>query len=66
MNRLMLVNSETFKSTMTTSWKTLAAGMERILQSSTIKMERKFAVTETKLYVTVVTVVTITEIEIRF
>ena len=66
MNRLMLVNSETFKSIMTTSWKTLAAGMERILQSSTIKMERKFAVTDTKLYVTVVTVVTITEIEIRF
>ena len=29
-------------------------------------MERKFAVTDTKLYVTVVTVVTITEIEIRF
>ena len=26
MNRLMLVNSETFKSTMTKSWKTLAAG----------------------------------------
>ena len=29
-------------------------------------MERKFAVTDTKLYVTVVTVVTITKIEIRF
>ena len=29
-------------------------------------MEKKFAVTDTKLYVTVVTVVTITKIEIRF
>ena len=29
-------------------------------------MERKFAVTDTKLYVTVVTVVTITKIEIGF